>query len=311
MHGVTSLTKGLPYFSNDNRFGVASCIHSSGVETLAMNLAPELNPHALNLSVAPIPIALDYNQGGVATYRDSHYFVVRWNPRHLGDGAARLTEHRLRNATPGMMILLCYDMGGWCIERLYSPTCAADRFRDLSSAGNLSILPTTFVRQLVPETKNIASAFISLGYSLWRQMLENSCEQARAAFWTLANQRALLVSADDDDETLHLSYIGNQAPILRYYGEDWKNEALSVNARKLGAHNRHETRVNSEYHEVARSFQPRLDLVVGHLDLPNGMTAWVQYQRLMLPIPSGNHVPAVQVFTDLLPDAAFPFLMNP
>lgn len=310
MIGLTSLTKDLPHFSNDNRFGVASCIHSSGVETLAMDLAAELNPHILNLSVTPIPAMLDYDQGAVATYRDSHFFVVRWNPLRLGAGAAAMTEQRLRKTTPGKIILLCYDMGGWCIERLFSPDMAADRFRDLSAVGNLTILPTTFVRRLDPEDGSIATPLVSLAYSLWRQMLHSNCNEARNAFWALANKRAVLASADDDDDVLQLSHIGNQAPILRYYGQDWKAEALSVNARQLGANNRHETRMTAEYQEIARSQMPRLDYVVGHLDLPNGLSAWVQYQRLMLPIPSGTHVPAVQVFTDLLPNRAFPFLGN-
>ena len=310
MIGSNGLTKDLPQFSNDNRFGVACCIHSSGVESLAMDLVPELDPHLLNLNVAPIAASLDYDSGEVATYRDSHFFVVRWNPRCLSGRVADLTEQRLRGATPGKVILLCYDMGGWCIERLFSPAVAADRFRDLSAIGNVITLPTTFIRQLEPETKNIATPFVSLAFSLWRQMLVNGCDESRKAFWRLANRRALLVSADDDDEHLRLSYIGDQAPILRYYGQDWKSEALSINAGKMGAHNRHETRVNLEYQEVARTFRPRLDLVVGHLDLPNGFSAWVQYQRLMLPIPSGNHVPAVQVFSDLLPNTAFPFLEN-
>lgn len=308
MIGSTGLTKDLPLFSNDNRFGVASRIHSTGVETLAMDLVQELSPYDLNHSVAPVPVALDYDQGSVATYRDSHFFVVRWNPRRLGNRAAVLTERRLRGATPGKVILLCYDMGGWCIERLFSPAEAADRFRDLSSASNLITLPTTFIQQMAPESRNIQTPFVGLAFSLWRQMLENGCGEAKSAFWKLANQRALLVSADDDDDHLQLSYIGKQAPILRYYGQDWKADALGVNARKLGAHNRHETRVNREYLEVARTFKPRLDCVVGHLELPNGLSAWVQYQRLMLPVPSGNHVPAVQVFSDLLPNAAFPFL---
>lgn len=311
MMGLTRLTKDLPPFSNDNRYGVASRIHSSGVETLAMDLAPELNPHVLNLSVAPIPAVLDYNQGGVATYRDSHFFVVRWNPRSLGFRAARFTEQRLRDATPGKVILLCYDMGGWCVERLFSPKLAADRFRDLSAAGNLMPLPTTFVRQIDPDARNIVTPFVSLAFSLWRQMMNANCQHAKDAFWRLANKRAVLVSADDDDENLRLSYIGTQAPILRYYGDVWKSEALSVNARKLGAHNRHENRMSREYRDVAHNFQPRLDFVVGHLDLPSGLSTWVQYQRLMLPVPSGGHVPAVQVFTDLLPNASFPFLGTP
>lgn len=310
MIGLTSLTKDLPAFSNDNRFGVASCINSAGVETLAMDLAPELNPHVLNLSVAPIPALLDYEQGGVATYRDSHFLVVRWNPRRLGDRAAAQTEKRLRTATPGKVILLCYDMDGWCIERLFSPQAAAERFRDLSAIKNLAILPTTFVRQIDPSANAAVTPFIGLAYSLWRQMLESKCGEAKDAFWRLAHKRAVLVSADDDDDILQLSHIGNQAPILRYYGQEWKNEALSINARKLGAHNRHESRMNVEYQEVARLFEPRLDYVFGHLELPSGLSAWVQYQRLMLPIPSGTHVPAVQVFTDLMPNQAFPFLAN-
>ena len=308
MIGLTRLTNDLPGGSNDNRFGVASRIHASGVETLAMDLMPELNPHVLNLSVAPLPLGLDYNQGGVATFRDSHFFVIRWNPRRLSARAAHFTEQRLRNASPGKVILLCYDMGGWCIERVFSPHGAADRFRALSSVGNLVPLPTTFVRQTEPNQANIVTQFGSLAYALWRQMVEGKCSEAKEAFWKLANKRAVLASADDDDDTLRLSYIGTQAPILRYYGEDWKAEALSVNSRKLGAHNRHEDRMVQEYRDVARSFKPRLDFVVGHLDLPSGISAWVQYQRLMLPVPSGHRVPAVQVFTDLLPNAAFPFL---
>ena len=308
MIGLTRLTNDLPGGSNDNRFGVASRIHASGVETLAMDLMPELNPHVLNLSVAPLPLGLDYNQGGVATFRDSHFFVIRWNPRRLSARAAHFTEQRLRNASPGKVILLCYDMGGWCIERVFSPHGAADRFRALSSVGNLVPLPTTFVRQTEPNQANIVTPFGSLAYALWRQMVDGKCSEAKEAFWKLANKRAVLASADDDDDTLRLSYIGTQAPILRYYGEDWKAEALSVNSRKLGAHNRHEDRMVQEYRDVARSFKPRLDFVVGHLDLPSGISAWVQYQRLMLPVPSGHRVPAVQVFTDLLPNAAFPFL---
>jgi len=308
MIGLTRLTNDLPGGSNDNRFGVASRIHASGVETLAMDLMPELNPHVLNLSVAPLPLGLDYNQGGVATFRDSHFFVIRWNPRRLNARAAHFTEQRLRNASPGKVILLCYDMGGWCIERVFSPHGAADRFRALSSVGNLVPLPTTFVRQTEPNQANIVTPFGSLAYALWRQMVDGKCSGAKEAFWKLANKRAVLASADDDDDTLRLSYIGTQAPILRYYGEDWKAEALSVNSRKLGAHNRHEDRMVQEYRDVARSFKPRLDFVVGHLDLPSGISAWVQYQRLMLPVPSGHRVPAVQVFTDLLPNAAFPFL---
>ncbi|RVU36564.1 hypothetical protein EOI86_15355 [Hwanghaeella grinnelliae] len=311
MIGSTSLTTNLVGGISDTRFGVASRIHASGVETLAVDLMPELNPHALNLSVAPFPLALDYSQGGVATFRDSHFFVIRWNPMRLSARAACFTEQRLRNESPGKVILLCYDMGGWCIERVYSPHGAADRFRALSSAGNLVPLPTTFIRQTEPTEGNIVTPFGRLAFSLWRQMIEKKCPEAKEAFWKLAGTRAVLASADDDDDTLRLSYVGTQAPILRYYGEDWKAEALSVNSRKLGAHNRHEARMNQEYRDVARTFKPRVDFVVGHLELPSGISAWVQYQRLMLPVPSGHHVPAVQVFTDLLPNVAFPFLETP
>lgn len=308
MMDVTRPTNDLPLFSNDNRFGVASRIQSSGVETLAMDLVPELNPHILNLSVAPMPAVLDYRQGAVGTYRDSHFFVVRWNPSHLSKRAADSTEKRLRNATPGKIVLLCYDLGGWCIERLFSGDAAANRFRDLSCMTNLAPLPTTFVRRAAPDVSNIVTPFGRLAFALWRQMVEGNCVEAKAAFWQLASQRAVLVSADDDDNDLQLSYIGAQAPILRYYGDDWKAEALGANARKLGAHNRHENRVSAEYRSAAGSFEPRLDFVVGHLDLPSGISAWVQYQRLMLPVPSGTHVPALQVFSDLLPNLAFPFL---
>ena len=310
MNDVSSMDRGNSRNTAESKLGVASCIHASGIETLAMNLAPELNPRALNLSIAPVPKGLDYSEGTVATYRDAHFFVIRWNPKQISGQAARVTELRIRSATPGKVFLLCYDMGGWCIERLFSPAEAGDRFRALSDAKDLNILPTTFVQSMELGKPDIATPFIGTVYSLWRQMEEQNCEASKTAFWKLATEHGILISADDDDDKLRISYVGQYAPILRYYGEEWKLEALSLQSANWSAQNRHDTRVSTHYQNVARTGKPRLDVIVGHLDLPNGLSAWVQYQRLSMPIKVGVHIPAVQVFSDLLPNAPFPFLEN-
>ncbi len=307
MFGYSTLTEERSAIHPLSKAGVASLIYPTGTEVFPQGLAQELDPSALNFSVVPASEKADYMNGDIATFSDDYFFVLRWNPRFVRPRAANVAEAKLKSARPGQIILLCYEFGGWCVERLFSMDRAVARFRALAALETASPIPTTYLKQLPTDEDHIQAPFTRLALALWRQMVHQSCAQSRTSLFALANKRGILASTDDDKAELHLSYIGKDAPILRYYGNDWKAQALSTNADNLGAQNRHDDRTNKEYTLCALSGEPRLEFVSGHVELSNGLKAWVRYQRLILPVPSGGPVPAIQVFADMLPNLEFPF----
>ena len=272
----------------------------------APGLLPELDPADLNRSVVPNPGSGIYEFGNISMYRDSHFLVARWSPSKATPAATERLIDVMRWLLPGHAILLCYDVGGWCVERYFSPDLAVRRIRELTTARFCDPVSTTKVQQLEIDLSRTGPPFLSLAWSLWQQMMTRPVHDREHPFWKLAHSHAVWISADDDSEEMAMSYVGPEAPIRRHYQASWFHECFTRHKNWGNTLSRHERRVAEEYANVASSGRPRLDDVVGSIELENGMSIWLQYKRLILPVPISDHIPAIYIFTELQPNRPFP-----
>jgi len=306
VHGFANLS--LAYAdAYESRADAALRIDGQGRMYHAPELHADLNPKDLNKSVAPVAESRVYADGHIALYNDNHFFVARWSPARTTPEAIERLVDLVGWLLPGHPILFCYDVGGWCIERYFTPEFAIKRIRELTDARSCLPARTTHVEQLDPAAASEGPPFLSLAWSLWQQMTAFRERHDGHAFWDLAHSHAVWVNADDDSDLLGMSYVGPRAPIRRHYNESWFQRCFSQSKSWTGHQDRHETRVSKDYETVARSGVPRLDDVVGSLDQENGQRIWLRYRRLILPVPVTDTIPALFVFSELQPNTPFPF----
>ena len=301
--GNMSLAGVLPYSPRADR---AMCIDSNGQIRARPGLLSELDPADLNRSVTPTPASGIYDYGTIGMYRDSHFLVARWSPEKATAAATERLIDVLRWLLPGHAILLCYDVGGWCVERYFSPELAVTRIRELTAARNSTPISTTHVERVSIDLSRSGPPFLSLAWSLWHQMMEQNDRDMAHPFWSLARSHAVWIDADDDSDAMSMSYVGPKAPMRRHYRDSWFQECFTRRQNWASTNNRHEQRVAMEYTEVADTGCPRLDNIVGNIDLESGQTVWLQYKRLILPVPVTSNIPAVYVFSELQPNLPFP-----
>lgn len=274
----------------------------------APDLLGELNPSALNKSITPAGFSRIYENGRVAVYKDDYFFVARWSPQTASKAATDYLVDLLGWLLPGQAILLCYEVGGWCVERYFSPAHAASRVRELACAFDSAPLKTTHVEQLEVSAAHKGPPFLALAWSLWQQMMDHGERHDGHAFWNLAHSHAIWITADDNSDELGLSYVGQMAPIRRHYPESWFQTCFAERLAWAGSKNRHESRVSEDYLNVAKSGQPRCDDIVGCINPEGHQNVWLQYRRLILPVPMDGSIPAILVFSELQPNKPFPFL---
>ena len=190
VHGFANLSLGQAD-AYEPRVEAALCIDDKGRVNRAPELHRDLNPKEMNKSIAPLATGTVYNDGHIALYNDDHFMVARWAPAKTTPQATERLIDLLSWLLPGHPILFCYDVGGWCIERYFSPEFAINRVNELTGARSCLPARTTHVEQLDPAAASGGPPFLSLAWSLWHQMTAYRERHDGHAFWDLAHSHAV------------------------------------------------------------------------------------------------------------------------
>lgn len=260
----------------------------------------------------PVQVEPAIDAGGALIWLEQNTVLAKWDVRRITRQAAAALEEALNGMPAEYLVILCYRFGAWRLERFTERRNVLHHFERLQDLGNVIPLPTTKIEPLDPDSPQANTP-------LFRAVRDEIARRWRLRpLYTLTGgsrlehltQWGMQAFHDAGDDTIRVSYVGGRSTTVQMYGQDWARRAIGEPLGTGVTSLSFENRICSGYRHVLETGRPRHDRITGWFEAEGSAPIWVDYSRMIAPLPRGGAEPSMLVFTELTPSREEPVLLG-
>lgn len=192
---------------------------------------------------------------------------------------------------------LQYRYGGWCEEHYPDANSAIKRLIGLQGLHGQKLELGIFLHQHDHQVmKTRAGSMIRNAMTAWER------SHGRLSNLPIQERNRLvpdlqLLSLEDND-TFRFLHIGRRTMVSRLLGEKWRRSAIRQAITESHSDVEFEEVVSETYCDALNVNSPQYDHIRAAVNLRQGITKWISYQRLTIPLRTAAGKPIVGVFVE-------------
>jgi hypothetical protein len=207
---------------------------------------------------------------------------IMWDTTEVADEALASVVDRLTHCQADVPVKLYFFYYGWVSETYKHRKDAIERIMQVQSNRTIAILhPTMIDNHDFSDIEN-ASPLIRRGYEIWdkaKGKFDNVAKDTLSAYLP----HTLIYQLNQREDELVFSWIGDQTPSARIYGEEWANLAVGEHSASQSEQETAEfmSKISAAMHETLETGEPHLQHIRTLMEDTEQEPFWLNYERLI------------------------------
>jgi len=250
--------------------------------------------------------------GQVKLNLSASHMDLMWDATEVEDESLASVLDRLSLCRADISCKLNFFYFGWVSENYTCRRDAVERIIQIQGNRNVAILHPTLINNRDHSDIENASDLIRHGYGLWKQaagQFDNIPKDKLSTYLPYT----LIYQLNDQKNELVFSWIGEETPSARIYGQVWANETIGESSDSLSEQETPEfvEKISSAMHHTLETGEPHFQHIRTLMEDTEVEPFWLNYERLITRHRMADGRYGIDVLCNLTQNLSIPLAGTP